>query len=60
MKVLRVMAKEIYSVHINVTPQELSGQQKEFFENMLEHENFLPKPTDKEKSFFDKVKDMFT
>lgn len=70
-KILRLKGKGLESlegygkgdllVHINVwTPQKLSGKQKEFFEDMLEHENFLPKPTDKEKSFFDKVKDMFT
>jgi len=70
-KILRLKGKGLESleaygkgdllVHINVwTPQKLSGKQREFFESMLENENFLPNPTDKEKSFFDKVKDMFT
>jgi molecular chaperone DnaJ len=48
-------------VHINVwTPQELNKEQKEFFQNMQEHENFVPSPKENDKSFFDKVKDMFS
>ena len=47
-------------VHVNVwTPQKLSRNQREFFEKMIEDENFVPNPSEKEKSFFDKVKDMF-
>ncbi|MCL4119650.1 UNVERIFIED_CONTAM: hypothetical protein GTU68_005796 [Idotea baltica] len=48
-------------VHVNVwTPKTLSKQQKEFFESMREDEHFLPKPESSDKSFFEKVKDMFS
>lgn len=48
-------------VHINVwTPKKLSKQQKEFFESMQNDENFIPKPQVGDKSFFEKVKDMFS
>ena len=47
-------------VHINVwTPQNLSKEEKQFFENCNKSDNFTPKPTNKDKSFFDKVKEMF-
>ena len=47
-------------VHINVwTPQDLSKEEKQFFENCNKSDNFTPKPTNKDKSFFDKVKEMF-
>lgn len=48
-------------VHINVwTPKNLNKTQKDFFENMKNDENFIPNPNKQEKSFFDKVKDMFS
>jgi molecular chaperone DnaJ len=48
-------------VHINVwTPKTLNKEQKQFFENYLEDENFIPNPEKSEKSFFEKVKDMFS
>ncbi len=48
-------------VHVNVwTPKELSREQKEFFERMQHNENFVPKPEKSDKSFFEKVKDMFS
>ncbi|MGB1268448.1 MAG: molecular chaperone DnaJ [Flavobacteriaceae bacterium] len=70
-KILRLRGKGIPSingygkgdllVHINLwTPQELNKEQKEFFKNMQEHENFVPNPKENDKSFFDKVKDMFS
>jgi len=70
-KILRLRGKGIPSingygkgdllVHVNVwTPQELNKEQKTFFENMQEHENFVPNPNENDKSFFDKVKDMFS
>jgi len=70
-KILRLRGKGIPSingygkgdllVHVNVwTPQELNKEQKTFFENMQEHENFVPDPNENDKSFFDKVKDMFS
>jgi molecular chaperone DnaJ len=48
-------------VHINVwTPKELNKEQREFFEKMQTSENFHPKPEKSDKSFFEKVKDMFS
>ena len=48
-------------VHVNVwTPKTLSKEQKQFFEKMLTDENFIPKPEKSDKSFFEKVKDMFS
>jgi len=47
-------------VHINVwTPQSLSKEEKKFFEKCCDSENFKPKPTAKDKSFFDRVREMF-
>ena len=70
-KILRLRGKGISSlngygsgdllVHVNVwTPRELNKEQKEFFERMLNHENFEPRPEKSDKSFFEKVKDMFS
>jgi len=48
-------------VHVNVwTPQNLSKEQKSFFENNKTDENFEPTPSKFDKSFFEKVKDMFS
>ena len=48
-------------VHINVwTTKTLDKKQKEFFESMKENEHFEPKPEKSEKTFFDRVKDMFS
>lgn len=70
-KILRLRGKGISSlngygsgdllVHVNVwTPKELSKEQKEFFEKMQGDDNFEPKPEKSDKSFFEKVKDMFS
>jgi len=70
-KILRLRNKGIPSinsygtgdllVHINVwTPKELSKEQKEFFKKMSGDDNFEPKPEKEDKSFFEKVKDMFS
>jgi molecular chaperone DnaJ len=70
-KILRLRSKGIPSingygtgdllVHVNVwTPKTLSKDQKEFFEKMTEDEHFQPKPESEDKSFFEKVKDMFS
>ncbi len=70
-KILRLRGKGITSingygsgdllVHVNVwTPKELNKEQKEFFERMQNDENFIPKPEKSDKSFFEKVKDMFS
>lgn len=45
-------------VHVNVwTPQELNKEQKEFFNKMKSHENFIPSISHSEKSYFDRVRD---
>lgn len=70
-KILRLRGKGIPSingygkgdllVHVNVwTPKTLNKKQKEFFESMREDEHFEPKPESSDKSFFEKVKDMFS
>lgn len=70
-KILRLKGKGLPSIerygtgdfliHINVwTPQELNKEQKQFFEKMMEDENFSPNPNKSDKSFFEKVKDMFS
>ena len=48
-------------VHVNVwTPKTLNKEQKDFFERMRDDEHFEPKPESSDKSFFEKVKDMFS
>lgn len=70
-KILRLRGKGIPSinnygkgdllVHVNVwTPKTLNKEQKEFFERMQNDENFIPNPEGSDKSFFEKVKDMFS
>ncbi|MGO2359212.1 MAG: molecular chaperone DnaJ [Mesonia sp.] len=70
-KILRLRGKGIPSingygkgdllVHVNVwTPKTLSKEQKEFFEKMSGDSNFEPNPEKSDKSFFEKVKDMFS
>jgi molecular chaperone DnaJ len=47
-------------IHVNIwTPQHLSHEEKTMLEKMQESENFHPKPEKSDKSFFDKVKEMF-
>ncbi|CAM1341871.1 molecular chaperone DnaJ [Tenacibaculum amylolyticum] len=70
-KILRLKGKGLPSIerygngdfliHINVwTPQELTKEQRKFFESMADDENFSPNPQKTDKSFFEKVKDMFS
>ena len=70
-KILRLKGKGLPSIerygtgdfliHINVwTPQELNKEQRQFFEKMTTDENFAPNPNTSDKSFFEKVKDMFS
>jgi len=70
-KILRLKGKGVPSlnsygtgdllVHVNVwTPRELSKEQKQFFEKNLNDTHFVPAPEKSEKSFFEKVKDMFS
>ena len=47
-------------VNINVwTPQKLSSEEKEILTKLRESENFKPNPSAKDKSFFQRVKEMF-
>ncbi|MAN60049.1 MAG: molecular chaperone DnaJ [Flavobacteriaceae bacterium] len=70
-KILRLRNKGIPSinnygtgdllVHVNVwTPKSLTKEQREFFEKMSDSEHFQPNPEKEDKSFFEKVKDMFS
>lgn len=70
-KILRLRSKGIPSinrygagdllVHVNVwTPKTLTKEQKDFFEKMKDDPNFQPSPQTDDKSFFEKVKDMFS
>lgn len=70
-KILRLKGKGLPSIerygsgdfliHVNVwTPQELTKEQRKFFESMVDDENFIPSPKKTDKSFFEKVKDMFS
>ncbi len=70
-KILRLRGKGLPSierygtgdllVHVNVwTPQNISKEQKQFFEKNISDENFAPSPSKTDKSFFEKVKDMFS
>ena len=70
-KILRLKGKGLPSIerygngdfliHVNVwTPQELTKEQRKFFEEMQNDDNFSPNPQKSDKSFFEKVKDMFS
>lgn len=70
-KILRLAGKGLPSldnygkgdmfVHINVwTPQNLTPDQKEFFERQLSTGDMVAEPSGKEKTFFEKVKDLFS
>jgi molecular chaperone DnaJ len=69
-RILRLKGKGIPSIngygtgdiliHLNVwTPQKLSKEEKEFFNKYKDSDNFTPNPTNKDKSFFERVKEMF-
>ena len=69
-KILRLKGKGLPSlnsygngdllIHVNVwTPKYLDKEQRQFFEKMLTNDNFEPKPEKSDKSFFEKVKDLF-
>ena len=48
-------------IHVNVwTPQNVSAEEKAAIEKMSASLNFQPKPDKSEKTFFDKVKEMFS
>ena len=70
-KVLRLKGKGIpniqgyggkgdFLIYVNVwTPQKLSKDEKAALEKLKNSENFEPKPTSKDKGFFDRMKDYF-
>jgi len=69
-KVLRLKGKGLpqiqgygrgdFLIYINVwTPQQLSKEEKSAIEKLKKSENFVPKPTSKDKGFFDRMKDYF-
>ena len=48
-------------IHVNIwTPQHLSSEEKKVLEKLQESDNFQPKPEKGDKSFFDKVREMFS
>jgi molecular chaperone DnaJ len=48
-------------IQINVwTPQHISSDEKAMLEKMQHSQNFVPKPDKNDKSFFDKVREMFS
>jgi molecular chaperone DnaJ len=48
-------------IYVNVwTPQHVSAEEKAMLEKLNESENFKPQPEKSDKSFFDKVREMFT
>lgn len=48
-------------IQVNIwTPQHVSNEEKEILEKMQGSPNFEPKPEKNEKSFFDKVREMFS
>jgi molecular chaperone DnaJ len=48
-------------VNINVwTPQKLTKEEESMMEKMRNSDSFTPKPTAKDKSFFDRMRDYFT
>ncbi|OLY93719.1 molecular chaperone DnaJ [Cnuella takakiae] len=47
-------------VHVNIwTPQELTSEEKSMLEKLAKSPNFQPNPDKNQKSFFDKVREMF-
>ncbi len=70
-KILRLKGKGLPSVqaygkgdeliHVNVwTPKKLNSEERKILEKLRESENFKPKPGKSEKSFFEKMRDIFT
>ena len=48
-------------IHVNVwTPQNVTSEEKEMLERLGKSPNFTPQPGKSEKSFFDRVKEVFT
>jgi molecular chaperone DnaJ len=48
-------------IHVNVwTPQNISSEEKSALEKLAQSKNFEPNPEKNEKSFFDKVREIFS
>lgn len=48
-------------IHVNVwTPQNISAEEKAALEKMQQSNNFKPQPDKNEKTFFDKIREMFS
>lgn len=48
-------------IHVNIwTPQQVSESEKGILEKLQQSANFEPKPEKSDKSFFDKVREMFS
>ena len=48
-------------IHVNVwTPQNISSEEKSSLEKLAQSKNFEPNPEKNEKSFFDKVREIFS
>lgn len=70
-KILRLKGKGILElngyrtgdqlIHVNIwTPKSLSKEESDLLEKLRDSPNFAPQPGKNDKSFFDKVKDMFS
>ncbi|MEP7279854.1 MAG: molecular chaperone DnaJ [Bacteroidota bacterium] len=54
-------AKGDQLIHVNVwTPQNISTEEKNMLEKMSDSQNFQPRPEKSDKSFFEKMREMFT
>ncbi len=48
-------------IQVNVwTPQHVSAEEKQMLDKLKDSQNFVPKPDKNDKSFFDKVREMFS
>ena len=59
-KVPSRVTSHIQELHIIVVHLLCTLIEKQFFEKNLTDENFIPNPEKSDKSFFEKVKDMFS
>jgi molecular chaperone DnaJ len=60
MPVLNSHEKGDQIIHVNIfTPKELSADERKLMEKLRDSPNFTPRPDKSDKSFFDKVRDIF-
>ena len=55
-----IVSSNTSSIPIKILSEKLTKEEKKFFEQSEIQKNFHPNPTKKDKSFFDRVKDMFS